>query len=146
MPAAACPAAALFCRLMWGRKEKGSKCHARAQAGRHLIGGAGEEMACGAGESFQKQVRRQEGRNRHVRLEEGNGLLLGGLGKWGDGLGGGAEARSSAKAQGKEGMELRRWKEQMDGQSGCRGVSPRSAQAFSLSEAAATDGLGVEEG
>lgn len=108
--------------------------------------GSGEEVARGAGESFPKQVRRQEGRNRHVRLEEGNGSLLGGLGKRGDGLGGGAEARSSAKAYGKEGMKLRRWKKQMDDRSGCGGVSPRSTWAFSLSEVGATDGLCAEEG
>lgn len=97
---------------MWGerKKVKGVKskeadCGARAQGGRHLIEGAGAEMLGRAGESFLKQVRRQEGRCGHARVEEGNGFLLGGLGKRGDQLRGGAEGKIKYKGLGEGGRE-----------------------------------------
>lgn len=58
-------------------------------------------MLVGLGKaSFLKQVRRQEGRCGHVRLEEGNGFLLDGLGKWG-----GAECKIKYKGLGEGGNE-----------------------------------------
>lgn len=55
--------------------------------------------------AFLKQVRRQEGICRHMRPEKGNGLLLSGLGKCGDRLGGGAECKIKCKGLGEAGNE-----------------------------------------
>lgn len=80
-----------------------------------------------AGESFLKQVRRQEGRCGHARIEEGNGFLSGGLGKRGDQLRGGAEGKIKYKGLGEGGNEAvlgggrNRWMIRVAG-----GVSPRS--------------------